>query len=97
MAETFSVGEVALFVREGSDYSGAECTIIGPLSYRFVRDRKDGATSHKWVYLIDGPFDSIPGTRGFVAAPENLRKRRPPQDWKTLCNLTDTPREMETA
>jgi hypothetical protein len=28
------------------------------------------------------------------APPHCLRKRRPPQDWKKLCNLTDVPKEL---
>lgn len=32
--------------------------------------------------------------RHLCAGPKTLHKRRPPQDWVKLCNLTDVPREV---
>jgi hypothetical protein len=32
--------------------------------------------------------------RRFCAGAKALHKRRPPQDWVKLCNLTDIPREV---
>jgi hypothetical protein len=101
--ETFSIGEVALFVREGSRYYGTEVMVVGPCALRPARDRKDGALRAVYGYEIDGPFERVAGTNGkFIAEPHHLRKRRPPQDWQALCNLTDKPveapaRELEIA
>jgi hypothetical protein len=96
--ETFSIGEVALFVREGSRYFGVEVTISEPLAIRRVCDQRDGARYYAWTYGIEGPFERMAGTNGkFSTRPQDLRKRRPPQDWQALCNVEAPARELEIA
>lgn len=88
---TFKVGELAELVYSRFGNVGSECTVVEGLAGRLnklTRMRETG-------YIID-----VNGTR-YLALPDQLRKKRPPQDWVTLCNLLDTPvdapRELETA
>lgn len=81
---TFAVGEIALFVV--TDYPTVEVTIIGPLGLHEV----SGCGLHM-VYPIDGPFGCCDESEGWCAAPDMLRKRRPPQDWTRLCKLDEAP------
>jgi hypothetical protein len=92
------MGEIAIFVRPGSPHYGAEVTIVGPLEVRARIDGRDFGRHFDACYLIDGPFGPTPFGQGqWSATPEWLRKRRPPQDWTKLCNLTDLPREVTCA
>lgn len=95
MAEKFDVGEVAIFNRPGSQFNGVEVTVTGPLARRLMRDYRDGRMFTADSYLIDGPFDHLPhvfsSTGKWSCLPEHLRKRPPPQDWVSICNLTSVP------
>jgi hypothetical protein len=100
VSATFSVGEVALIHAPGGRYHGAEVTIIESL-HMYTPVNSCGALGDPVEgYTIAG--DSLPPYafktgKGWGIARQNLRKRRPPQDWKSICNLTDAPRELETA
>jgi hypothetical protein len=90
-AESFRVGEIALVNKPSHPASGEEVEITdlpqpsGGLGYRCSAGTwTDG---DKYTVLWRGMHRAI--------LPQYLRKRRPPQDWKRLCNLTDTPREVE--
>lgn len=80
--ESFKVGEIATIVLTHPDfnwYLNTECEVIG----HGPNDR-DGYEYE--IRCTDG--------RKLYAAARCLRKRRPPQDWVKLCNLTDLPREV---
>jgi hypothetical protein len=85
--ESFSVGEIAelVYSRYHRDISGIEALVIGPLEYRF--NMISGLAEHSYAIECEG--------LKYLALPDQLRKKRPPQDWKTLCNLEA--RELETA
>lgn len=89
MSEKFEVGEVAEWCNlDGDDEycNGQECTITGPLEYcGETVDRYTGETNHGWGHDVT---DSEGEWFAFVT---DLRKRRPPQDWTSLCHLTDSP------
>lgn len=93
MSESFSVGEIAVgfgFVVD-IENNGMECEIEGPLEWAawYHPNGEVGECFGHDVRWADGE-------EGFER-PEHLRKRRPPQDWKKLCRLTDAPRTLETA
>jgi hypothetical protein len=89
--EKFEVGEIAIAVSPNAHdelgVHGTEVLIEGPLQQRTFTD---GLVY--WSYLTSSP--AKPGWQ-LRAKPEWLRKRPPKQDWKSICNLTDTPREVE--
>lgn len=87
---TFKVGEIAdlVYSRFGND--GHECTVTGPLQLRL----------NKVTRLEEVAYAIEVSGKPYMALPDQLRKRRPPQDWAKLCNLEElptSPREMETA
>jgi hypothetical protein len=86
---TFAVGEMAELVYSRFGHDGTECTVTGPLQERINKI----TAIRELAYAID--------VRGkpYMALPDQLRKKRPPQDWVTLCNLHETApeRELETA
>lgn len=100
MAETFEIGEVAIFQNAVIDASknGLECTVIGELRVRH------------WVWSHTGQEDSgmayrIQWPDGYTNAayPNQLRKRRPPEpprqevgDWE-LCPWQPKQRESYQA
>lgn len=91
MGETFKVGEIAVIqhCQNFAEYEGVECEITDGLEPRMCwRGIKcDLALVNVYCVLAaDG--------KEFVLEPYQLRKRRPPQDWLKLCNLTDIPREV---
>jgi hypothetical protein len=89
--ETFEVGEVAIYHKPTSCFSGTEVTVVGPLEVRRVW--RDGPTS-MLSYQVDADFGRPPPNGvGWAVEPHRLRKRRPPQDWIRLCRLTESPVE----
>lgn len=101
MAESFSVGEIAIWARTlgSKEFSGttgrsirrgSEVTVVGPLMLRAVR-LKTGVDFLNTYEIVDEDGYS------WAAFPEWLKKRPPKQDWKTLCNLTDLPSEVTCA
>lgn len=99
MNERFSVGEVAIYWREASQFHRMECTISEPLEWRTWRCIETGEMGRTLSYAVDFPSNPLTQNwRGrWIAEPHELRKKRPPQDWQRLCNLTDAPREVECA
>ena len=86
MSHTFKVGEIAIIAAVDhpnvrGDWVGKEVEILGPL------EQFRGEAS----YRISHPLGRLANA---YAAQRHLRKRRPPQDWVKLCNLTDIPREV---
>lgn len=88
---TFEVGEVAIYNNPNCPLHGEECTITEGLGVREC-----------WVYPAVGAAAQYTGYRegyriwfasvasyDLVAFPYELRKRRPPQDWITICNLRE--------
>lgn len=97
--ETFKVGEIAIYVCSDhhSEYNGQECTVDSPLGWRFPKNVVTGQLMEVYGYRTIAQDGTI-----FTCRPEQLKKRRPPQDWQTLCNLQDKPvdaptRELECA
>jgi hypothetical protein len=88
----FAIGEIAIFARPGSVHYGRECTIVGPLEWHLVQTKQ--GVVRDYCYIIDGDFQ-----RGRACPPQHLRKRPPPKDWISLCDLRETApeRELETA
>lgn len=88
MSEKFEVGEVAIFWCPGGYCHGMDVAIVSPLyPGQYLRD---GQIHSDLIHQVDCPqFRS-----GFVwACPVgNLRKKRPPQDWVTLCKLDSVPK-----
>lgn len=102
MQDSFRIGEVAIFHRPGSRYNGVEVCVTEALHLSSVFDFRDGITRLELVYGIESPhFPPLrPGRDGHCARPDELRKKRPPQDWAKLCNLDEAPvetRELEIA
>lgn len=95
MAETFKVGEIALFNRPGSQYDGAEVTITLDLHFSLINDRKTGEKTYAYVYGIDGPFRPRLGFIKFCALPEHLKKRYLPPNWEDIAMKDDLPLEEE--
>src|SRR5579862_8192680 len=92
--QRFEVGEVAIFNRPGSRFNGVEVTVVKPLRLAHIYDHMDGRRTVEYVYGIDSPaFTNVvpvhPG--GYCARPFELKKRPPPQDWVSMCNLTSVP------
>lgn len=83
---SFKRGDVCEIVADAvhPERIGLECTVTGPLEPSMFAGVP--------VYPVRCPHAPIL----VWAQPGTLKLKRPPQDWKTLCNLTDTPREAET-
>jgi hypothetical protein len=95
VSESFSVGEIAILQKLECfpEYNGYEVKIIGPLEYRSAWNQLRNENVWQMGYRCE-----LPGyPRKIVVEPYQLRKRRPPQDWSKLCNLTDLPREVTCA
>lgn len=79
---TFAVGEIAIVTGQiwpaWECYRGSECEVI----------RIDNPRDHAGytIKMADGLL--------VTCAEDNLRKRRPPQDWLKLCNLDETPLDV---
>lgn len=94
--QRFEVGEVAIFNRPGSRFDGMEVTISAALHLALVRDRKTELEAYGYVYGIEGDFGpKRHGVAQWCAPPDQLRKKRPPQDWVKLCRLDEVPAESE--
>lgn len=88
--EKFDVGEIAIMQAcQLPANEGRECEVMElPQAVDYF------AANGKWTYA--GRYTvRCSGDEWYQVRPEQLRKRRPPQDWVKLCNLTDTPREVE--
>lgn len=96
MADSFNVGEIAIYcdpnVHLNASYNGQECTIDSPLEWRMPRSQLTGKLVPTYGYKTIARDGRI-----FTCRPDQLRKKRPPQDWVKLCNLQESPRELETA
>jgi hypothetical protein len=94
VSESFKVGEIAVLCNATilAEYNGQECQVIGPLTTRAARSLSTGGTVYLFGYRV-----VVADGKTLAVEPQQLRKRRPPQDWKAICNLTDAPRELETA
>lgn len=86
----FAVGEIAIYVHNGSPIYGQEVIIISPLKYRFMGDEVTNSEYYAWAYDID----CNDGAKDWCAEPQDLRKRPLPQDWISLCKLNETPEEV---
>lgn len=92
--QTFSVGEIAIIIGDCPlRFFGDEVTVTKGLG-----DHLAWVPQHQACEMIHGYEIAHPAfaTRG-VVRPHALRKKRPPQDWAKLANLTDVPRETEVA
>lgn len=92
--QTFSVGEVAIIVGDClPNMIGDDVTIAGVRQLYLA-----WVPTLQRAMMVDGYAVSHPAfpTNGIVR-PEYLRKKRPPQDWAKLANLTNAPRELEPA
>lgn len=84
MAESFSVGEIAIFKHDGmARYDGQEVEVFSVTGCNGCGRSPHGRYG---IRAQDGHRLCVDG--------RTLRKRRPPQDWVKLCNLTDVPREV---
>jgi len=86
VSESFSVGEIVELV-----YSRYESRTL-PMEVKVVGLPEQVFDRIAWVFLMAYSIE-VDGVE-YYALPEQLRKRRPPQDWVKLCNLTDIPREV---
>lgn len=85
----FSVGEVAVFHCPGNQYNGVEVTITSTLQHGPIDCQ--GVATYAAYHLVESPArPSSPFVR-YASKLENLRKRRPPQDWTRLCKLDEAP------
>jgi len=78
MAESFSVGEIAIYVRPDSECYGREIRIVGGLEKREIWDNGFHEVDCYAVEHPEGRVQSIGA--GWIALPEHLRKRRPPME-----------------
>lgn len=94
MSDAFNLGEIAIaHAWDGVPHlNGTDVEVIEGLQYREGITHTKRRILQVLAYIV---LD-IDGKR-WVAPPSRLRKKRPPQDWATLCNLTQRPRELETA
>ena len=81
MNETFKVGEIAIYVRPGSQHYGREVEILSglfkPISHTDVVTGEFSQKSDALAYQITDLYPEIPGV--MTALPEHLRKKKPPQ------------------
>lgn len=94
MSHIFKVGEIVEIhsLQHDTEWNGREAQVIGPLQvYDNVHSRSRGELESIYGYRLEAPW----WPRKIVLESRFLRKRRPPQDWVKLCNLTDVPREVE--
>ena len=78
MAETFKVGEVAIFCRPSSVNYGVEVTIVGPLKpFRLWRAEHDYYVAE--AHAVEGPVvRMVQRFPKFAAEPRHLRKKGSP-------------------
>lgn len=89
---TFAIGEVAIYNLPLALLHGAEVTVISELRHGRVYSNHSGFCRQEPYYLVDSPqFTAEERAAGPCAAPWQLRKRRPPQDWKQMCKLDEVP------
>ena len=100
MTDKFEIGEVAIYVRPGSPFYGAEVKILSGLIFQNrVQDHLTGEyRDGGWRYFIDIPTGN---PNGFTADPEWLRKKKPPRreidEVTTWDKCLWKPREVEHA
>lgn len=88
--ENFKVGDIVELVysryhtTEGRP--GSECIVVGDLAER------ENTFEHIWEMSYVVEFSDF---RRYRVLPNQIRKRRPPQDWVKLCNLISLPQSVE--
>lgn len=89
--ERFEIGEVVKLHRllTRPEWNGLEVTITHGEQDRTGTD-PDGLPLTVYGFRCVAPWWPKP----IYVRRVNLKKRRPPQDWVKLCNLTDVPREV---
>ena len=81
----FHVGEIAIFVRNGSPNYGKECEVVGPLEW--IGGGPDyttgGVAEHAYMHkiILDGEL--------FCSRPEWLRKKQQKRDIDQLVSWND--------
>ncbi len=79
----FAVGEIAVVLNTVPKFAGMEVTVLQ------VEDASDYTnTCHGNLYITSAHPE-------FLFCDCALRKKRPPQDWRRLCNLDDVPQRAE--
>jgi hypothetical protein len=88
MAETFTVGEIAEVAASIShpEYVGRDCEILGPYQHYVC---KNGTAAYGYWVRIDGE------PKTWVAAPDRLRKKRPPRDDMKVIRWDECPWQPE--
>ncbi len=82
----FVVGEVAVFFCPGRSYHGKDVLITQGLHFTTCDDADTGETKSGMFYGVQPSF--LPcSLQKYVAEERLLRKKRPPQDWRSLCSL----------
>ena len=94
MSDRFAVGEVAIVVSDDPRFDGTEVTVLGPLEWKKVYGWIQGDTREGFFYPVHTALlpEPPPGSHCWCP-PEQLRKRRPPQDWVRICRLSERPVE----
>ena len=89
MTDTFSVGEVAIYVRPGSPYFGREVTILSPLELGGGGpDHITGKiTELAMLYTVDLPAQN--GIAPMGAKPEWLKKKQHKRDIDQIVSWED--------
>lgn len=90
----FEVGEVAIYYRPGHNCHGHEVTILSGLNLSELKNAAGRLVRTAACYDIEMPGHCPPLGCVYAATPDQLRKRRPPQDWRTLCNLDEVPQAL---
>lgn len=94
MSHTFKIGEIAILQNATNPAeNGMEVEVVAqprPTNWFFPVTSMLIPANY---YVIKANV-GLDGTPYWGCRPDQLRKRRPPQDWMKLCNLTDIPREV---
>lgn len=89
---TFAVGEVAIYLCPNTHLHGTEVTITSALQYHRIYDWNIHGPVECSFYEFDSPLiTTYERSMRPCARPEELLKRRPPQDWQILCKLDEAP------
>lgn len=97
MSHTFKIGEIAILQNgvKHPEFDGMEVEVVAiPQPFDQHWPGEPWYTGAGF-YRVKLPFVRENGSPYLQSLPHQLRKRRPPQDWVKLCNLTDLPREVE--
>lgn len=93
-SETFDIGEVAIYWRQGAIGHGMDVTIVG------IEYRQDGVDHLTGVQLDAGMFyvlaePSPRNGRRWLVTSRVLRKKRPPEHARTIVQWMDCPWQPE--